>query len=76
MREREMLNAFVWASSYCKGAIPFFALDVGKKFRFPSSEEVYEKTSKVGWYVSTTGKKYRTSVKAAVVAVIVEGAAK
>lgn len=76
MREKEMISAFIWASSYCKGAIPFFALDVGKKFRFPSSEEVFEKTSKVGWYVSTTGKKYRTNVKTAVVAVVAEVLAK
>lgn len=76
MREKEMLSAFVWASSYCKGAVPFFALNVGKKFRFPSSEEVFEKTSKLGWYVSKSGKKYRTSVKSAVLAVVVEGTEK
>ncbi len=51
------------------GDTGFFLLNVGERFRFPSSVEVCTKTSARGWYKDGTGRKWRTGTAVAVVRV-------
>lgn len=53
------------------GDTGFFLLSVGEHFRFPHSDEVFVKTSKLGWYRSVRRhQKFRTGTATAVIRVV------
>ena len=43
-------------------------LKVGQSFRFPKSDEVYQYRGR-GWYITASGKKYRTGIRTGVIAI-------
>jgi hypothetical protein len=70
MTESEISSAYIWAAKVHPDAVPIMALSKGDKFRWPGNdlcEKVYHGR---GWCSSPLRvKKFRTSVKTAVLAI-------